>query len=268
MTRHDNDTLASLQEAFAAALADPDADASLAGRLQAVRASDSSQADALLRERIGLYRGNVRAARRQALVHAYPVLAELTGETYFDALALAYARAYPTRDADLNRFGASLPSFIEGYERDPRYAYFGDVARLEWALHVAAYAANVVPLTPQAWTDLGAERLATARLAVHPACAALASCYAVEAIWRAHRPGAEWPGCIDTPSWTLVLRPQWRPALVTHTEAAHVAFVALQRGDTLGEALDEAFTVDAGFDFARLWRVWINSGAITGLRDG
>jgi hypothetical protein len=268
MTCYDDNTLASLQEAFAAALADPDADAALAPHLQPVRAGDGAQAQAL-RARIGLYRGNVRAARRQALASAYPVLASLTGEAYFDALALAYARANPTRDADLNRFGVLLPAFIEGYESDPRYAYFGDVARLEWALHVAAFAADGVPLTPQQWTDLGAARLATARLAVHPAAAALASRYAVEAIWRAHHPGAqdEWPARIDTPSWTLVVRPQWRPALVTHTEAAHVAFVAIQRGETLGDALDHAFAIDSGFDFARQWRVWVESGAVTGLRD-
>lgn len=266
MTDHDKDTLASLQAAFAAALADPDEDVALAGRLQAVRAADGSQADTL-RARIGLYRGNARVARRQALASAYPVLAALTGDAYFDALSLAYARAHPTRDADLNRFGASLPAFIEGYEADPRYAYFGDVARLEWALHVAAFAADVAPLTPPQWTDLGAANLETARLAVHPACAALASRFAVEAIWRAHRPGETWPDRIDTPSWTLVVRPRWLPALVTHTEAAHVAFGAIQRGARLGEALDKAFAVDAGFDFARQWRVWIESGAITGLRD-
>lgn len=262
------DTLAPLQDAFAAALADPDADAALAARLQPVCAQEGSQADALC-ARIGLYRGNVRAARRQALASAYPVLAALTGDLYFDALTLAYARAHPTRDAGLNRFGASLPAFMEDYEADPRYAYFGDVARLEWALHVAAFAANVTPLTPQQWADLGAARLATARLAVHPACAALASRYAVEAILRAHRPGVEfagWPERIDAPSWTLVVRPQWRPALVNHTEAAHVAFRAIQHGGTLDDALDEAFAVDSDFDFARQWRVWIESGAITGLR--
>jgi hypothetical protein len=262
------DTLGPRQDAFAAALADPDADAALAAYLRDVGARDGSQADTL-RARIGLYRGNGRAARRQALATAYPVLAALTGDEYFDALALAYAHAHPTRDADLNRFGASLPAFVEGYEADSRYAYFGDTARLEWALHAAGFAADAVRLTPQQWAELGAARLATARLAVHPACVALASRYAVDAIWRAHRPGAEgaWPARIDTPSWTLVVRPQWRPALVAQSEPAHVAFLAIQRGKTLDEALDEAFAVDPGFDFGSQWRVWIESGAITGLRD-
>lgn len=266
MTRHE--ALAELQAAFAAALDDPDADAALAASLAPVCADERAQAEPL-RARIGLYRGNVRAARRLALASAYPVLAALAGEAWFDALAIAYTRAHPVRDADLNRFGAALPAFVQQYETDPRYAYFGDVARLEWVLHAAAFAANVTPLTPQQWSGVGAERLASARLAVHPACFALASPYAVEAIWRAHQPEAAgaWPARVDTPSWTLVVRPHWRPLLLVHTEAAHVAFAAIQRGATLDEALDGAFAVDPDFNFTGQWRMWIECRAITGLRE-
>jgi hypothetical protein len=98
---------------------------------------------------------------------------------------------------------------------------------------------------------------------------ALASPYAIDAIWRAHQPGSgvTWPERIDTPSWSLVVRPQWRPEVLTHTEAAHRAWVAMKRGATLNEALDAAFAVDPGFDFAGQWRVWIESGAIVGPRD-
>lgn len=215
---------------------------------------------------IGIYRGNVRAARRRALASAYPVLLALTGDEYFDLLCIAYARANPSTEADLNRFGAALPEFIERYEADSRHAYFGDVARLEWALHEAAFAADVVPLSPQQWRALGPTALSGARLAVHPACVALASRFPVDAIWRAHQPGGEWPARIDAPSWSLVIRPRWRPAVLTHTAAAHTAFVALQRGATLGEALEAAFAVDPAFDFASQWRVWIDAAAITGLR--
>jgi hypothetical protein len=257
--------LETLQNAFAAALDDPGADAALCDEY--LHSADTQQGQ--LRARIGLYRGNVRAARRQALASAYPVLAALGGEAWFDALALAYARAHPPAEADLNRFGAALPAFVERYETDPRYAYFADVARAEWALHVAAFATNAVPLTAQQWNALGAERLASARLAVHPACATIASPFAVSAIWYAHQPGntGARPERVDTPSWSLVVRPQWRPMLLTHTEAAHVAFLAIQRGATLDEALDAAFTVDPAFDFAGQWRAWIEYSAVVGLRN-
>lgn len=257
------DALDSQQQAFAAALDAAAADAALADQM--------SPADAtMLHDRLGLYRGNARAARRLALANAWPVLAALTGEAYFDALALAYARAHPSREADLNRFGARLPDFVEGYETDARYAYFGDVARLEWALHAAAYAgdraANATPLDARQWQALGAERLAHSRLAVHPACAALALRFDAVAIWQAHQPGGVWPERIDVPSWALVVRPQWRPGVLVHTHAAHVAFVALRDGATLDSALAQAFDIDPAFDFGGQWRTWIEARAIVGLR--
>ncbi|MEM5317227.1 putative DNA-binding domain-containing protein [Paraburkholderia sp. JHI869] len=251
-------TLAAMQQTFAAALDDPDADAALATEMLPADA-------ALLHERMGLYRGNARAARRLALANAYPVLAALTGETYVDALALAYARAHPSRDADLNRFGAQLPEFIERYETDARYAYIGDVARLEWALHAANYAANATPLDAQQWQALGAERLAHSHLAVHPACAALALRFDAVAIWRAHQPGGVWPERVDTQSWALVVRPQWRPTVLVHTHAAHTAFVALRDGATLDNALAQAFDIDPAFDFGGQWRAWIEAHAIVGV---
>jgi hypothetical protein len=256
------DTLEAQQQDFAASIDDPAADASLADQLLPADA-------AMLHERLGLYRGNVRGARRLALANAYPVLAALTGEAYFDALALAYARAHPSRDADLNRFGAQLPEFIEHYENDARYAYFGDVARLEWALHIANYAADAThtSLNAQQWQALGAERLAQSRIALHPACAALALRYDATAIWQAHQPGGVWPEHVNTPSWALVVRPQWRPLVLAHTHAAHAAFVALSEGATLDSALAQAFDIDPEFDFTAQWRVWIEARAIIGLRN-
>ncbi|WP_027815802.1 HvfC/BufC N-terminal domain-containing protein [Paraburkholderia bannensis] len=258
-----NPSLEALQSAFAEAIEDPAADAAL---LQHLQTAD----DKLTHERLGLYRGNVRAARRNALASAYPVLAQLTGDAYFDALSLAYARAYPSREADLNRFGASLPEFIERYEADARYAYFGDIARLEWALHAAAFAANAAPLSPAQWQAIGVEKLMAARLNVHPACAALESRHTAFDIWRAHRQNEVVERInIDTkvPNWTLIVRPQWRAAALSQTLAAHTAFTALQCGKTLDEALERAFAIDENFDFATQWRTWIETNAITGLRD-
>ncbi|SDB86925.1 HvfC/BufC N-terminal domain-containing protein [Paraburkholderia lycopersici] len=254
----ERETLDAIQQAFAAALDDPAADAALASHMLPADA-------ALLHERLGLYRGNVRGARRHALANAYPVLAALAGDAYFDALALAYAREHSSRDADLNRFGARLPEFVERYETDARYAYFGDVARLEWSLHVAGYAADATPLDIRQWQALGAERLAQSRLVVHPACAALAFRFDAVGIWRAHQPGGVWPEHVAAPSWALVVRPQWRPTVLVHARAAHVAFVALRDGATLDSALARAFEIDAAFDFGGQWRAWIETGAIVGL---
>jgi len=246
----------SLQADFASALADSHYEPAL---LDGLVPSDMAS------ERIGLYRGNLQTNWHGALAGAYPVLRALVGDVYFDALARAYARAHPSASGDLNRFGDALPAFVESYETESRFRYFGDIARLEWALHCAYFAADVEPFSPRQWVELGSERLLAARLSVHPACAAIASPYAVADVSLAHQPGEVFPAKIDVSSWLLVVRPQWRPAVIKQSAAAHAAFVGLQRGESLNEALDAAFSVDAEFDFARQWREWLEVSAITGV---
>ncbi|CAB3782053.1 DNA-binding domain-containing protein [Pararobbsia alpina] len=245
-----------LQAAFASALADSRHEPAL---LDVLVPTDTES------ERLGLYRGNLQANWRGALANAYPVLCALVGDGYFNALARAYARAHPSGSGDLNRFGDALPDYIERYETDSRFRYFGDIARLEWALHCAYFASDVEPFSAEQWAEFGGERLLEARLCLHPACTAIASPYAVADVWLAHQPGEVFPAEIDAPSWVLVVRPQWRPIVVKQSAAAHAAFVALQRGDSLNDALDAAFGVDAEFDFARQWREWVEMRAVMGV---
>ncbi|MGF6771518.1 hypothetical protein P3T18_004005 [Paraburkholderia sp. GAS199] len=217
------------------------------------------------RERLDLYRSSVHSHRNTALAGAYPVLLALVGETYFDALGAAYARVHPSQSGDLNAFGASLADFIAGYERQPRLRYIADLARLEWALHRAHFAADAPALTPRAWAAIHPDDLLDARVAIHPACALVASPYAVGDIWSAHRTGAPLPADPDTPNRVLVVRPRWHAEIRLQTPAAHAAFERLMNGARLNDALDAAFALDSAFDFVAQWRVWIEASAITGL---
>ncbi|WP_236067022.1 HvfC/BufC family peptide modification chaperone [Paraburkholderia haematera] len=210
----------------------------------------------------------MRANWRTALASAYPVLLTLVGEARFDTLSMAYAEAHPSQSGDLNRFGAALPAFLETCDQAPRFSFFADLARLEWLLHLAYFAADANVLTPPEWAAIRPEDLLDAKLAVHPACALISSRYAIAEIWSAHRPVEALPANLESPTYALVVRPQWRPTLLVQCAAAHAAFDALQRGATLNEVLDSAFAIDAEFDFTSQWRAWITASAITGLQPG
>lgn len=256
------DALSGIQLLFAATLHDTEQVPALIDRL---RPAVAKRADGgLLVDRIGLYRGNLHAHRHGALANAYPVLLSLVGDTYFDGLCRAYGAAHPSTSGDLNWFGDALAEFLAMYEGDPRFSYFADIARLEWALHQAHYVADVVPFSAQDWAAMG-DALLDARMAVHPACRAIASSHAIADIWLAHQPGGAFPEVIDTPSHVLVVRPAWKATLLVQSEAAHEAFLALQRGETLNTALDIAFAIDEGFDFATQWRAWIDAVVVTGV---
>ena len=97
------------------------------------------------------------------------MLPAVVGDDYFEGLSHAYARAHPSRSGNLNRYGDALPTFIDRFEHHARFRYFADVARLEWLLHVAHFAAEATSFTPQQWLEIGDERLLDARFVVHPA---------------------------------------------------------------------------------------------------
>ena len=64
------------------------------------------------------------------------------GDEFFDGLAHTYGKSYPSDNGDLNLFGAHFAQFLQDFEHVADYPYFPDMARLEWALHRAHYAAD------------------------------------------------------------------------------------------------------------------------------
>lgn len=252
---------ATVQQAFGAALFERDRDASLAPWLK----GDPG--------RLGIYRGNLAANWRRALSNAYPVLRQLVGDDFFDGLARVYGRAHPSGDPDLNRFGAALPAFLEGFAPAAGYPYLPDVARLEWLVHEAHYAPDAAP---DAATDAAAqvpaldgvdpERFEASRARLHPALRLHASPWATPDLWLAHQDGAgEMPAALHRASHALVTRRGWQVEVVPVEAAEHAALACLLAGGTFGQALDAAFAADEEFDVGAALRRWLEPGCVTAV---
>ena len=216
----------------------------------------------LAEQRLALYRGNLTAGWDKTLAAAYPVLRQLVGDEFFTALARAYGKQYPSETGDLNQFGAYFAEFLAGFPHVADYPYFPDMARLEWALHRAHYAPNAEALDAAALARIDAAQLEEARLQLHPACALLSSEWDVVSIWQAHQPGSdsEFPDDPAHASQCIVVRPQWRAEALPLSAASWTTLACLQRGDTLGVALDAAFETDPAFDFGAALQAWLKHG--------
>jgi len=138
---------------------------------------------------LAAYRANAGAAAERALAAAYPTVQQLLGEVSFAALARACWRRQPPTAGDLGLWGDALPAFMADAESLADEAYLPDVARLEWAVHVAARAADAEP--PQGLEQLASEDPATLVLCLAPGSALVDSRYPVVTIWQAHRSTAE-----------------------------------------------------------------------------
>jgi uncharacterized protein (UPF0276 family) len=262
--------LDALQQTFGAALFDSAHDAALAPLLK----GDP--------RRVAIYRGNLHAHWTRALASAYPVLRQLVGDEFFDALARVYGRAHPAVDPDLNRFGAALPDFLAGFTPAADHPYLPDVARLEWCVHEAWFAPGVatpgvatpgvatpgVATPPATLAGLAPDAFEAARAVLHPSLRLHASPWATVALWRAHQDGGpDFPDDLQARTHALVLRPRFDVTVETIGAADHAALACLARGDTFGAALDAAFDVDGDFDVAAHLRRWIEGGIVVGYEE-
>ena len=241
------DALAAGQQAFAIALLD-------------TGATLPSFAGEAVSQRFALYRGNLSATWRRTLGHAYPVVLALVGEAFFGGLACAYGRQMPSDSADLNQFGERFADFLTSFPPVADLPYLPDMARLEWAVHLAHYAADAQVLAPESLAALPPDQLEARRFSLHPACALLASNWQVAALWQAHQDGegqGMFPHDMQVASCALVCRPRWKAQVLVVDAAAHAALLALQQGQTFGAALDAAFERDPAFDLAAHLRQWL-----------
>ncbi|MDN2705154.1 DUF692 family protein [Janthinobacterium sp. SUN100] len=247
------DALAAGQQAFATALLDAEA------ALPPFAGEQVPQCFAL-------YRGNMSATWRRTLGHAYPVVLALVGEEFLGGLARAYGRQMPSDSADLNQFGARFADFLATFPHVADLPYLPDMARLEWAVHLAHYAPDAQGLAPESLAALHPDQLEARRFSLHPACALLESDWQVAALWQAHQEGegqGMFPQDIRVASCALVCRPGWKAQVLLQDAAAHAALLALRQGQTFGAALDAAFELDPAFDLAAHLRQWLAHAVLT-----
>ena len=243
--------LARLQAHFAAGLLDPGA-----------ATPDLFSGDPLRAARcFGLYRGNLAANWDKSLGAAFPVVRQLVGNDFFRAMAREFGRAKPSTSGDLNRFGEGFADFLSTFAPLSGYPYMPDVARLEWLLHRAHYAADSTPLDPLSLASMGAGTVESLQLGLREGHYLFHSPWDVVGVWLAHQPGAEaGTNSVDRPARCVVRRPNWRAELLCISQGEFIALQSIDGGATLGEALESALAADPDFDPGTSFPRWLEAG--------
>lgn len=196
----------------------------------------------LARRGLQAYQANGLALAERALGAAYPVLAQLIGGESFAALARHFWLRHPSSRGDMACWGDALAAFLEAAPQLADEPYLGDVARVEWALHQAATAADARP-DPNAFTLLSSADPAEITLTLDAGVFLLASAYPVASIVNAHLLGA--PALAEAAAllragaaeYALVWRQGFKPRVCTITAAEHALLEALRCGSSLDSAL-------------------------------
>ncbi len=105
--------------------------------------------------RLHFYRAQVQGFAVLAMKKAYPITECLVGEDCFEDLVLAFREKNPSTSGDLGEWGEGFATFIEDIPTLVDAPYLSDVARLEWAVHLAYRAKDIPPLevdlSDEAW---------------------------------------------------------------------------------------------------------------------
>jgi hypothetical protein len=254
--------LASLQALFSAAMADRARDKYAVPLI----AGDAE----LARRRLAVYRANIAANAVAALAAIYPIVRKLVGDEFFAGLAHAYCAAHPSASGDLNELGGHLAAFLPAFAPARELPYLADVARLEWLVHQAHYAADHPPLALEALSRLAEADYPRLAVKLHPAVALAESAFPLFRIWEVHQEDFEGEVAVDLDSgagYVVVYRPQFRATVAGITPAEAQFLKAVQGGSLFGAALDLALGVDAGFNLALSLKEWGTSNIVVAIES-
>lgn len=258
-------SLAAAQQALLQALYLPrqtDAMKYIAAHAQGTRAEGQNH----LERGLQTYRRNGHALAQRVLVAAYPVVAELLGGESFEALSRHFWQSRAPARGDLGQWGGEFAAFLAALQdlvgEEP---YLPDVARVEWALHASATAADG-QADMASFALLESAEPSAFTLLLSAGAAGLASRFPVVSIVQAHlageptlqEAGERLRGQVQEAA--LVWRQGLKPSL-RHAQPGEVLFIAaLQENRSLADSLAAA----PEFDFNQ----WLVPAVQTGLLLG
>ncbi|MBK7026706.1 MAG: putative DNA-binding domain-containing protein [Polaromonas sp.] len=241
--------------------------------LQAINTPARGQKDHIKFQERGLqvYHANAQVAAIRNLQAAYPVIEQLVGGEAFALLARDLWHQFPPTRGDAAQWGADLAQLISSIAELKTEPYLSDVARIEWALHQAATAAD-------AELDVSSLALLTTHdpeaitLQLTPGTHIVNSSYPAASITTAHlyeNPSFEELQAKlrkSSPESALIWRQGFRPSVALCTSADAVFIQNLLDGASLASALDATKTVGTApaFDF----NTWLTQSAQSGLLVG
>jgi hypothetical protein len=220
--------------------------------------------------RLGIYGDGYRLRLIEALQKTFPVLAELLGESDFQALAAQYVDTHESTFFNIRWYGDQMGEFLAADETYSKAPILAEMARWEWAMAAVFDAADAEPIDISAFAHIAPEDWAALQFDWSAALQVIELEWNIPQLWKAvtegndERPDPVY-GSNSYLIWRRELQIYFRP--LGKEEAAAVA--AARQGHSFGELcvllcehLDES---QAAPQAAGFLRGWVESGLLVGL---
>ncbi|HRK38307.1 MAG TPA: putative DNA-binding domain-containing protein [Burkholderiaceae bacterium] len=220
---------------------------------------------------LNCYKSNAHALAERVLCAAYPVVTAILSADSMAQLARALWHTHPPLRGDMAHWGADLPAFVANSPQLADLPWLADVARVEWALHLAD-AAEDVSADLSTLARLADRDPAQLTLSLAPGLQVLHLAHAVVPVLNAHRQpddaacekaiaalGHDW--CPPVTEHVLVWRVGHRPAGLTAISPDEAGFLtALLAAQPLLPALESC-----ELDFSAWLPVAVQQGWVLGV---
>jgi hypothetical protein len=218
--------------------------------------------------RLAIYRHHVVSTLTGVLADTFPVVCRLVDARFFAWAATQYLRAEPPAGPCLFEYGATFPDFLSAFRPCRHLAYLPDVARFEWAMHVAFHAGDVPPLAPAALAAVPERAAARLRLRMHPSVTHLRSSWPIDRIWEAHQTDGRLDRLRVEPA--DVHLEVWRTTADEVVFRRHMRATAefrrtLAAGRCLGEAAAVATAADPAFGLPAALAALLDDAVVVGF---
>jgi len=238
------------------------------GEPVAIEAVVQDLPDLAAHESLAVYAGMYFERLIGALEEDYPAVRDHLGRAAWRALARRFVARHPSTHRSLNDYGFEFHAFVA--TEAEHGAFLSELARLELSIRQAFRTPDVPVFSADDLLAVPQERWPEQPLPLVPSLSLFAFDHPVERCYRAWRHGEtpEWPA--PEPTYTVCWRnPEgvWRRVI---TREQHALLSALAADRTLGDAVDEAASLD-GADVEALaaglsdwFRDWCSEGFFRG----
>jgi hypothetical protein len=217
--------------------------------------------------RLAIYRNNASEGFLSTLAAAFPVVARLGGEAWFRQTGRAYMRAHPSRSGNLHHIGERFPAFMRDAFGNTRFAYFADVAELEWAYQEVLVAAEEPAFDVEALRRTAPEDLDGLEFGMRSAARLLASAFPVLAIWKANQlDDGELVRLDAGPSRVLLIRREDHVELRELSVPEFALLRAFARGEAFASAAESMLAEDGAAALGAVFARVVRLGALSGVK--
>jgi hypothetical protein len=213
--------------------------------------------------RIKIYQDNVLLTLSDTMQNRYGAICKLVGEKFFSHIVNEYIKLNKPNSGNLDDYGEGFPEFISNIPQLKDFPYLSDVAKLEWALHIAYFAADTDEIDKDALSKVEPEKLEDIKFTMHPSACLISSKYPIDKIWEISQDDYEGDVNIDIASGgvdILVIRPEFKIITITLENGDYKLLNSLQSGCKLSDAFELACEDNEEYDIGKALQKFVLNG--------